>query len=246
MSYEPYRELAATFGLTMRPWDVPMTANEIRLDGVVLGQRVSLRRWIGKHPHVTFRASLLPALDLGLVVRRAGVVAAVQELLGAVDVEVGDRRFDASFAVRADEPERARALLGSAVRDELVAVEDDPIQVGDGEVVLELALDSLTWKHGFRSPDRDTSWLVERTRRVAAVAAALDRSRAATPPAGHLTPLVPALAAIAAQRGLTLAADAPARVFGVIGGEGEAALRRDGGERRDQRRQVTGRGRRRA
>lgn len=216
MSYEGYRELAHAFGLTMRPWDVPLTANEVRLDGVVLGQRVSLRRWIGKHPRVTFRAPLLPALDLGLVIRRAGVVASVQELLGAVDVEVGDAAFDASFAVRADEPDRARALLGGALRAELGVVADDPIEVRDDEVVLDLPLD--TWRNVFRSPDRDVAWLVERTRRVASIAAAIDQARAATPPATHLTPLVPALAAVAHRRGLTLAADAPARVFGVIGG----------------------------
>lgn len=217
MSHEPYRELARTFGLAMRPWEPSITTAAILLDGVVDGQRVHVRRTIGRHPRVMFRATLQPALDLGLVVRRAGLVAAVEGMLGAVDVELGAPRFDASFAVRADEPDRARALLGRAVRDVLIAVDDDPIEVRDDEVTIDVALDG-PWSHAPRSADQHGAWLAASTRRVAAVAAALDAARAATAPASRVVPLVPALEAIAARHGLVCAADAPARVSGTIGG----------------------------
>jgi hypothetical protein len=224
--YDRYYRLAEELGLRIAPADgVGMMTVAISVEGVVEGRRVSLRRYIGKQPHVRVGAPIAPALDLGLAVAPRGVLESLKTAFGSMDVEVGHPPFDHAFAIRADEPARAQALLTEDVQRAIVSANLPP-SIVDGKV---------SFFHAFAMFDTDgpdQAFLADTLRGAVAIVAAIDRARAVTPPAAALAPLAPGLTAFARDNGLDHAFDAPSRAFGTIGGaQVIVASRREGKDR---------------
>ncbi|MBI2896985.1 MAG: hypothetical protein HYY06_25735 [Deltaproteobacteria bacterium] len=134
--------------------------------GQLEGQAVRLVtevRGSGKSRHtVTVVSShVFPAFDLGLAVSRHGFLAAIGQLMGATDIEVGDPEFDRAFVVRADEPERARIVLDRELRQVLgqVAGTGFPFRISDGGFSIE--------RRGASEDERWLEWSLVTAGRVA-------------------------------------------------------------------------------
>lgn len=209
--YQPYYDVARRFGWTIEPKDAPgLFTRKIRAAGMIEGRPLSVVRTIGDGASVTIEAPFDPPLDLGLSVTPSGLVASVHELFGAVDVEVGDAAFDAAYAIRADEPARATALLSSGVTVELMRL-GRALELRDGGLTARAAVHAL--------PDiaRDAGMLGEWMLMVARGANVIDRARWTIPPAAEIAPLLEPWRELCRARGLTLACGAPTIMRGRLG-----------------------------
>jgi hypothetical protein len=200
-----WADVAATLGLHYA---------EDRMWGAIRGQPVECRieaRGSGKNRTywTVAVAPLRPQLDLGLAVRRAGLLAkAGESLLGIEDVKVGDAVFDAAFSLGGDEPARVAALLSPELRAALLAspAKDRTLSMNDSGVRLDY--------HGTIS---DESWLRWALAHVVELAQLTQRSRAAVPAASPLAAQVPLWESFARAQGLQLMA-APLVMWGRLEG----------------------------
>ena len=109
-----WARVAAQLGLTFR---------EDYVFGILDGQPVKLWtevRGSGKSSqrYTIVSSALVMPLDLGLGLAKQGFLDdAFSGLFGSEDHLVGDREFDRAVIVRADEPDRVRALLSPAIPD---------------------------------------------------------------------------------------------------------------------------------
>lgn len=201
----PYETIAQTLGLVF----LPHRSGAISLRGTVDGQAISVQR-AAASGSVVVHAALLPELDLGLRVVPAGMAEGLKDLFGAVDVEVGVAPFDAAYVVRADEPERARALLAGAGGEAIAACAPLALAVGDASVEARLTREAVEAGDGGVLGSAITA--------VASIARLLDAARTAVPPAAPLAHLVDAWTSFARERGLTAQVDAPMSMRGPLHG----------------------------
>ncbi len=198
----PYGDVAAALGLTL----TSHASGALSLGGAIDGQPVFAQRRAASGAVVVF-AALLPELDLGLRVVPAGMAEGLRDLLGAVDVVVGVPALDTAYAVRADEPERAQALLGGAVAEAIVACSPLELTVRDGGVEARLIREAA---------ERDPTPLGDVIAAVAAVARSIDLARQALAPAAPLAHLADAWAEFARERALTATIGAPMSLRGTL------------------------------
>jgi hypothetical protein len=113
-------------GLRITPEEdgIPSEGN---LDGVLDGVTVRV-----EHPSAmpylrvwAYRAAGRVQLSL----RSAMAVDKLAGIFGRHDLEVGDPEFDGAFVIKSDDPERARALLGPALRARLLPWKDAYLHV---------------------------------------------------------------------------------------------------------------------
>lgn len=199
----PYAVVAQTLGMVI----MPHRSGSLSLRGTVDGQAMSVQRPAGSGP-VVVHAALLPALDLGLRVAPAGMADGLKDLLGAVDIDVGVPGFDAAYAVRADEPDRARLLLAGAAAEAIAACAPLAITMRDGSVEARLTREEVEAGDGAVLAGAITT--------VAAIARIVDAARTAVPPAAPLAHLADAWTAFARERGLTAHVDAPMSLCGPL------------------------------
>jgi len=165
------------------------------VEGVLDGHPVQMTRFCGKGAHITTTSPFLPSLDLGLGLGRAGVLSTLTELLGAHEIEVGDPEFDATYAVRGDEPERVRALLTPAVRAELRTLRTNEIKLTDA------------WFSSDLSASVESVPELERAVREAVrIARVIEAASGAVPPASVLRPHYDAWMAFARERPMRVSA----------------------------------------
>lgn len=151
------------------------------------------------------KCPLSEALDLGLKITRAGVVASVGELLGAEDIELGFSGFDDAFAVRGDERERVLALIDRDVRAALIDVDSATLTVDDTMVAMHS-----------RSEGEDESTLELAMRQAIRIASAIDAAAKDVSPASALRAHHEALVAFATRHAL-LVTPTPLTVDGTKG-----------------------------
>ncbi|HSN98447.1 MAG TPA: hypothetical protein VLS89_09115 [Candidatus Nanopelagicales bacterium] len=191
--------------------ELGLTAADGAVHGLLEGQQVHLRlerRGVsgGETVHTVASGILSLPLDLGLDV---GPEAPWDDLLaggqGGDPVRTGDPAFDMGFQIRADEPNRARALLTPALRDTLR-------RCGDLVRLTDLGV-SLS----HRGACLDPAWIRWALRNAANVATLVDNARRrvplATPLAGHR----PGWRQLAAELGLN-STRAPLGVWGAFEG----------------------------
>ena len=116
--------------------------------------------------------------------------------------------FDAAYAVRADEPERARALLAGAVVEAIVACASLTPTVRDGGVEARLVRETIDGGDG--------ASLGRAILAVAGVARAIEAARRSVPPAAPVAHLAEAWAELARERGLTAIGGAPLGLRGSL------------------------------
>jgi hypothetical protein len=131
--YDEYREVARKLGLRLAPEDPGLLTFSFVLEGDVEGHFVQLLRTCGNGASIRTTSPLRPAMDLGLSVRRAGLLSSIAELFGAHDIVLDDPDFDDAHAVRGDEPERVRALLQPALRARLLSLQISDIELTDAQ-----------------------------------------------------------------------------------------------------------------
>jgi hypothetical protein len=207
-----YYAVATRLGLSIHPpgGRLELFTAAVTLDGAIDGQRVRVRRTIGKMPTLKIAADLSPPLDLGLHLTPQTVTQRMRRhLRGAEYVEVGFQEIDEAFAIRADESERARALLGAAeLREALLSHEGHGLTVTDAEVELDLDL----------AVGNGEAELERFMRAAAALARGFDAARRSPAPARVLAPSVDAWRAFAAERGLSVCLGAPMWLYGDLAG----------------------------
>jgi hypothetical protein len=112
------------------------------LHGVSVSAHVEMRGGKNKRAYTVTSARLVPALDLGLVLRsQMAVIGGLEAFfLGLTDHKLGDPAFDDAFIVHADEAARVHALLHPHTRSVLLrAASAATVNVTDLEVVIEEA-----------------------------------------------------------------------------------------------------------
>ncbi len=114
--YDDFGAVAQRLHFRIDPPEKHLLAAEHSIDGVLDGVHVYVRQWQGQWVHVEFTAWLTPALDLRLLIERESVGAKLGHLVGRHDIEIGDPELDRAWKIKADEPERAKALFTPAVR----------------------------------------------------------------------------------------------------------------------------------
>jgi hypothetical protein len=202
-AHPPYDAVASRLGLAV----LPHASGALSLGGAIEGQPVFVQRAAASGAVVVF-AELAPELDLGLRVAPSGLAEGLRDLLGAVDAEVGDAAFDAAYAVRADEPERASALLGGPVVEAMLACAPLTATVRDGGVEARLTREVVETGDG--------ESLVHAVAAVTAVARAIDVARRSVQPAAPLARLAGAWLEFASERGLTAVLGAPMLLHGTL------------------------------
>lgn len=203
--YEAYKGVSARLGLALVPPDPSSATFSFTLSGRLDGRPVHVTRICGSGAVTLTKCPLATPLDLGLRLTRAGVIASVGELLGAVDVELGFSGFDDAFAIRGDEPERVRALLGREVRAALLDVDSSTLTVDDAEVAMHS-----------RTEGEDEASIERAMRSALAIATALDHAAKTVPPATALRSHHAALGALAERHAMRLTAT-PLSLTGDVG-----------------------------
>jgi len=105
------------------------------LEGKVRGRGVIVRSKTGRNSH-TITVNVLGVktrgfkLDLG----REGYVARLEKLLGARELDTGDRRFDRAFYLHTPQPARCVGVLSEPVRAGLLEVRPNWVGVEKGQV----------------------------------------------------------------------------------------------------------------
>ncbi|HZO11954.1 MAG TPA: hypothetical protein VFB62_01805 [Polyangiaceae bacterium] len=174
--------------------------------GVAVGARLALEKK-GKHaPLWTLMARLAPPLDLGLMLHPGG--AEFEDITGGAPfVPIGDRRFDARFIVRADEPERAQALLDEPLRQQLV-------QMLDPRAVFMLTDHGVAFQTHIQA---NFQWLNRALEVAATIAHSINRARDQVPVASVLAEHRHAWQRFAQRSGLT-GIGAPLCMWGRMAG----------------------------
>jgi hypothetical protein len=101
--------------------------------GELDGHPVKLRRYCGRAKRIDITSPIVPHLDLGFSITRAGIVSRVSEWLGKQDIQLDDPELDRAFTIRGDEPARVRALLGPELRVAIAASSAPNLEISDAE-----------------------------------------------------------------------------------------------------------------
>ncbi len=203
--YEAYKGLGARLGLALEPPDPGVTTFSFTVSGRLDGRPIHVTRICGSGAVTVTKCPLASPLDLGLKLSRAGVIASVGELLGAVDISLGISGFDEAFAIRGDEPDRVRALVGRDVRGAMMEATSATLTVDDTEVAMHT-----------RSEGED-EWSIERAMRQAiAIANAIDEAAKSVPPASAFRAHHAELVTLGERRALRVTAT-PFTLDGSIG-----------------------------
>ena len=159
--YEIYKAAATRFGLSMNPADPSLFTRTFELKGFIGGSPIQLVRVVGAGGYFIIGTRFPTPLRAGLVLSTAGLLDSLAAIVGITDLEIGDAPFDAAFAIKARDPERARAVLVPAAREALRALPGN----------IELTDESLSTKFSHRE---ESAALIEETMvRVAAFPAFL-------------------------------------------------------------------------
>lgn len=180
--YEVYRTLARELSLRLDPADPGMMTFALDLTGELDGQPIKLHRLNGSGARIKVTSPIVPHLDLGLGLTRAGVASKVSEWFGKRDIQLDDEPFDKAFTIRGDEPERVRALLNPELR-QAVGNHDAPlIELTDGEFSAGGAVQGAS-SYGVSDTVEYLTFLL---RNVAKVARLVGQAHANVPPARAL------------------------------------------------------------
>lgn len=217
---DSFRAASVELDLALREGTGLVKRDAHALEGVLDGQRVSIRQVHGEFTLVDFEAFFDPPADLQLLLAPEGVVSKVKALFGGRDIQVGDPEFDAAFQIRAHEPERARALFGPELRKMLMPwrAAGNTFRVDDHGIYL-----SLTAGTYYTPPAAEL--LVQNGRALAALARAFSAAFETLPPARALAPHVDAWRAFAEARALEFR-PSPLRITGALP---RASYRGEGG-----------------
>jgi len=185
-----------------------------RVWGALRGQQVDMRiemRSAGKSQvaYTVITSTARVPLDLGLALSPQGAIDEMKRaLFGSQDIVVGDPVFDKAVVVKADDPERARALLSSnSLRAAVLqAGHATAFHVTDNGVWLEQ-----------RGAITDERWLAWALDRAAQIAETLERVRKRVPAAACLATHSDAWARFAAAQGLA-SSRTPLAMWGELDG----------------------------
>jgi len=198
VTHEEWRELCEKLGLA--PWERAGDAGRVGV-GEVGRHELRAGIWAGVVPQPWAQLGLDPSLDLGLGGGSLGT-----EPVPAGHFTVADPRLQDRLWLRADEPERARALLVMRVRDGLFDLLDrrGALRLDDDGMVVE------------GMAGEEVEFFSAVVPALAGLAASLDEARAGVPPpqalAGQHGPCV----TLARERGLGVW-ETPLRLQGRLG-----------------------------
>lgn len=156
-----------------------------RLEGDVRSLHVrvdTVRRGSGnsRRTYTRYRVAY-PDLQLGLKLKKEGVLARVAGVLGAQDLELGDPEFDPHVVVKAGDPDAVRAFLTPARRREVVRV----LEKRPGLVIEDRELEYLR-----RGLERNATELVGTVEELVGLGLLLGEERTRDPRAVEVEPQV--------------------------------------------------------
>ncbi|MGE0791218.1 MAG: hypothetical protein AB7S26_36430 [Sandaracinaceae bacterium] len=222
--YPTMKVVADELGLRIDPPEQPLFGGVHTLHGELGGVRVYVRQWQGQFAHLELTAYLDPPADMRLSIEPAGVIARLGHALGRRGIEVGDPRIDGAFDVRADEPERARALLDPQVCAALLAFK----RANTRFHVSDEAIFFAPIQGAYSSPSREE--LTHDIRAIVRLASAIHDAMRHVPSSTMLATYIDAWRAHAHAHDLQFSAT-PLRVWGMVEGTwvGARATAAEGG-----------------
>lgn len=105
------------------------------LQGTVRKRPVVVRSKVSRHSHrIVVHVLEVQTQHVQLDLRREGLVARLEKLLGARELDTGDGRFDRAFYLHTQQPGRCAGVLDEAVRSGLFKLRPDWVEVSEGQV----------------------------------------------------------------------------------------------------------------
>jgi hypothetical protein len=209
LGLEEFRFAARSLGLSFFEGENAGFMDRIGIEGVVDGQRISIRQWRGDFVWVEFDTRFEPPSDLHLHISQEGVVSKMGALFGKHDIQVFDSEIDSAFLIKAHEPERAQGLFTPEVRAALLPWK----KAGDLFHVDDVGVHLWVRPGSYSTLDGET--IVKNARATAYLSRVISAAFPSVPPSKLLAPHIESWRAFASAHGLDFM-PSPLRISGSL------------------------------